>query len=399
MGICSPVMPETPEQRTIASIRSTLQKKLRFQPEAIEVDLLLDQLQESIQSLHSRLNLWEQRIRELIECLPLGLLIASQSGTIHGANPAALKLFDCQSYSALSQWTISAFLELNDSTLSTPASVRLDGVTGKTFEGNNFAADITVCPFISNTVLIVVEDVTRRRELEMMKEEFVSMISHDLRTPLTSLRIFLALVANGRYDDDLTKLHGKAASAETDTERLIGMITSLLDIHKMEAGKLNMNLETTNCLSIIENSINSVASLAENKQVTLEVTPFDEFLAVSADKDFAVQVLVNFLSNAIKFSPANAKVVVFVDEDTYFAKISVKDSGPGISDEAQMKLFNRFEQAGVDGAHMKGGTGLGLAVSKEIVLQHGGEVGVTSKLGSGSTFWFTLPIVSLHAPR
>lgn len=385
---------ESSAQRIIETLRTQIQKELRFQREGAQFSELLDQLSGSVDSMQTRLESYEQRIRELIDCLPLGLLIVTTQGKIVAANPSCLTMFGCN-YEALAQKPLSAFLSYREGPISldsTNSQNQLE-VTGRTFDGRDFAAEIIVRPFLGNTVLVVVEDITQRQELERMKEEFVSMMSHDLRTPLTSIRLFLSMVAGGAYNENPDGVRAKASIAENDADRLINMVTSLLDIHKIEAGKFDMQFEPINLLDIVERSVNSAMPFAESHKVSIEVTPFDEFLSVLADRDYPVQVLVNFLSNAIKFSPATETVKVWVEVDDTFAKLFVRDRGPGISKEFQKKLFNRFEQATIDDRRLKGGTGLGLAITKAIVEQHGGQVGVDSEIGQGSTFWFSLPRV------
>ncbi len=384
---------ETSPERIIATLKTQIQKELRFQREGAQLAAQLDQLQSLVESMQTRIESYEQRIRELMDCLPLGLLIVATTGKIVAANPCCLTMFGC-TYEALSQKPLSAFLSYVASQSSPislePTQSPLE-VTGKTFEGKEFAAEIIVRPFLGNTVLVVVEDITQRQELERMKEEFVSMMSHDLRTPLTSIRLFLSLIAGGAYNENPDAVRAKAAVAENDADRLINMVTSLLDIYKLEAGKFDMQFEPTNFLDIVESSVNSVLAFAESHKVSIVVTPFDDFLSVVADRDYSVQVLVNFLSNAVKFSPPGETVSVWVDVDVAFARLCVRDRGPGISKEFQTKLFNRFEQATIEDRRLKGGTGLGLAITKAIVEQHGGQVGVDSELGQGSTFWFSLP--------
>jgi signal transduction histidine kinase len=173
------------------------------------------------------------------------------------------------------------------------------------------------------------------------------------------------------------------------------MINSLLDIDKLEAGKLDMFFDIVPSRDIVQASYQSVMSLAEQRRINVFVPHIDRKVHVRADKDFVVQVLVNLLSNAIKFSPKDSIVKIECQADDDFVKLSVSDQGPGIPDEFRKRMFNRFEQAQMSDARVKGGSGLGLASARAIVEQHGGKIGVDSTEGQGSTFWFTLPRVIL----
>lgn len=270
-------------------------------------------------------------------------------------------------------------------------------VTAKLGE-REFAADLVVrsfSAFQTPKLLIVVEDVSARHEIERMKEEFVSLISHDLRAPLASIKAFLGLLKNGIYDQNLSTMKEKAEGIESDTTRLLEMINRLLELHKAEAGRLELFIELIPLTSIVKRSIQSIELLAAQKGIEMVTDHLDPSVHVRADADYAIQVLVNLLSNAIKFSPSGKIVRLTFELTGATAKIKVHDRGQGIKEEFRNRLFNKFEQSSIADARLKGGSGLGLAISKSIVEQHGGTIGVESEEGQGSTFWFTLPQVIL----
>lgn len=225
-------------------------------------------------------------------------------------------------------------------------------------------------------------------QAERRKQEFVQMISHDLRTPLTSIQGTLALALRGSYGNLNEKGATRLADAEADTERLINLISELLDIEKLEAGKLDLECEDTSLAEIINRSIDSVRTFAETHGINLIYDGTD--CSVFADKDRVIRVLVNLLSNAVKYSPRDSNVAVSVEKDTAFATVKIVDSGRGIPASAIESIFDRFAQ--VERADADKGTGLGLAICKAIVAAHGCKIGVTSEEGKGSTFWFTLRV-------
>jgi signal transduction histidine kinase len=230
----------------------------------------------------------------------------------------------------------------------------------------------------------------QREEIERLKQEFVSMISHDLRTPLTSIQVFVSMLAKGMYGDIGDKIKDKASMADRNASRLIRLINDLLDMEKMEAGQLALACEEVPLGSIVERSLESVRDFADKNKVTLEGTTGSAEL-VNVDADRIVQVLVNLLSNAIKFSPAGAAVTVSVEDGERWMTVKVIDRGRGVPQHLQTSIFERFKQVEAKDATEKKGTGLGLAICKAIVEQHGGTIGLESTEGKGSIFHFTLP--------
>ncbi len=235
----------------------------------------------------------------------------------------------------------------------------------------------------------VLHDITEMKRIEKMKQEFVAMISHDLRTPLTSVQIFLEMVSEGFFENDLQKLRVKAKGSENDVGRLIGLINNLLDVEKLESGNMEIIPSDTLASMIADRSINSVQTLAESKKIT--IVDESKKIDLYADEDMLVQVLVNFLSNAIKFSPESSTIRVAAFANNGHVEFRVIDQGRGIRPEHIKRVFDRFSQVEADDQRKKGGSGLGLAVCKSIVEAHKGEIGVFSEEGKGSTFWFKVP--------
>jgi signal transduction histidine kinase len=226
-------------------------------------------------------------------------------------------------------------------------------------------------------------------EAARLKQEFVAMISHDLRTPLTSVKGFLHLLSQDGYGAVPQKVKDRTQLAERNVARLISLIDDLLAVEKLEAGKLDISPELIPLSPVISRSVEAVRVFAEEHAVSLQAEPVE--INVFADGDRLVQVLVNLLSNAVKFSPPNSVVMVSVHEQDDWVELRVTDSGCGIPADHLESVFDRFKQVRASDDRKKGGTGLGLAICKSIVEQHGGTVGVTSQEGKGSTFFFRIP--------
>lgn len=242
----------------------------------------------------------------------------------------------------------------------------------------------------NGAMFCVAHDVTEKKRIENLKRDFVNMVSHDLRTPLSSIQAFLEMLAAGFYDSSPEKMHSKAKYSEADVGRLISMINSLLQLEKMESGHIEIVQTNTQVEDLVDRSLNSIQSLADRSKITIEKDVCDA--VIFADEDQLIQVLVNLLSNAIKFSHAGGTVTVRVIETGANVEFQVIDQGRGIAAEFIDKVFDRFKQVELNDSRVKGGTGLGLAVCKMLVEAHQGSIWVTSKEGEGSTFHFTIPV-------
>lgn len=229
-------------------------------------------------------------------------------------------------------------------------------------------------------------------EAQRMKQTFVAMISHDLRTPLTSVNGYLNLLVDGRLGDISDKVKTGAEKAERNVGRLIRLISDLLDLEKMEAGKMQMAPKAFYIENAMEKSIESVQEFANTHKVTLKMIETD--LEVFADPDRIIQVIINLMSNAVKFSPQGESVEISACQVNDMVEVSIQDRGRGVPEKFRSSIFEKYKQVETDDGTKKGGTGLGLPICKMIVEQLGGQIGVESEDGKGSRFWFTLPRVS-----
>lgn len=227
------------------------------------------------------------------------------------------------------------------------------------------------------------------KQVDEMKQQFVAMVSHDLKSPLTSVSGFLSLLSQGLYGTLTEQGEKRVQLAERNVSRLIAMINDLLDIEKLESGQLELTMEIIPLEPVVERSVEAVRVFAEQNKVNLVVEPID--CNVYADGDRLIQVLVNLISNAVKFSPADSAVTISARPAEEKVELRIADQGCGIPAEYRQVIFERFRQVRKTDSTKKGGTGLGLAICKAIVEQHGGAIGVESEEGKGSTFWFTLP--------
>jgi PAS domain S-box-containing protein len=237
----------------------------------------------------------------------------------------------------------------------------------------------------------VADDISDRKEAEKRVSEFYSTVSHELRSPLTSIRGSLGLIESGLVGEVSEEASTFVTIARIESDRLIRLINSILDLRKIEAGKMELKYQKTKVSDLLHSTVASLAGMAYESKVTVVTEPScdDE---IQLDRDRVIQVLTNLVSNSIKFSKEQSTVVVKAERQTDCIYFSVVDEGAGIAARDLSKLFGKFQQLDSTDSRSQGGTGLGLAISKALVEQHGGEIGVESEPGKGSKFWFTIPV-------
>lgn len=237
----------------------------------------------------------------------------------------------------------------------------------------------------------VINTTDELKRLDQAKSEFLSIASHELRTPMTSIKGSLSLLATGVVGQlDVGSLR-LIKIAEGETDRLIRLINDLLDLAKIESGGLPLSLDWVQWDEFCGKTLEGLAGLAMRAEVRLELVSIPS-IEVSIDRDRMQQVLTNLVSNAIKFSPKGSAVRVSISRaKTGDLVVSVQDQGPGIAPEDQQLIFEKFRQGATAANPLVKGTGLGLAIAKALVAEHGGSIGVESAIGKGSSFWFTLP--------
>jgi PAS domain S-box-containing protein len=232
----------------------------------------------------------------------------------------------------------------------------------------------------------------RLKELDQMKSAFVSNVSHELRTPLTAIKASADNMLDRLLGDLNEKQVGYLTRIKSNTDRLARLINDLLDLSTIEAGKINLRLMNLPLVALVREATESLRPVATEKLIHLKVVSADPRAIAWADRDKVIQVLMNLIGNALKFTPLRGKVTVAVTRnDPAWMQISVADSGPGIPVEEVNNVFGRFYQIDQAGKQKTQGTGLGLAISKALVEMHGGKIWVESELGKGSAFCFTVP--------
>lgn len=260
--------------------------------------------------------------------------------------------------------------------------------------GENFAVEISVSGMqIANEhhYVVVIRDITERKKIEAMKNEFISVVSHELRTPLTSIRGSLSLILGGAVGD-FTEKAGKLLSiANNNCDRLLLLINDILDIEKIEAGRMVFNLQPVEINEIVNTAIDTNQMYAEKFSVKLVLVKSVPNAKVNVDPDRLMQVLTNLISNAAKFTPEGSQVSLIIETLNGSIRVSVTDQGTGVPEEFKSRIFEKFSQADSSSTRIKGGTGLGLSISRAIIEKMHGTLNFVNVPNGGATFYFDLP--------
>jgi PAS domain S-box-containing protein len=345
----------------------------------------------------------------LVNSVGDGIYGVDRFGLVTFVNPAAAAALGYQAQDLIGQEAHATFHGLRPTGAPYPldscyiSEAIRDGVATNAEEDGYLRADglevpveVTATPLTDDGVtlgaVVVFRDVTQRREVDRLKNEFVSMVSHELRTPLTAIRGSLGLLAGGALGP-LTAPAGRMVEiALVSSERLTRLINEILDLERMEAGALPMELADLPADGLVHTAMEQAAVLAAEAGVALRVTHVDG--VVRADADRVIQTLLNLLGNAIKFSRPGQQVSLRSTRRGGFVEFEVADAGRGIPEDKLDAVFDRFQQVDSSDAREKGGSGLGLAISRSIVERLGGRIWAANNPDRGTSFRFTLPVPS-----
>jgi two-component system, NtrC family, sensor histidine kinase KinB len=242
---------------------------------------------------------------------------------------------------------------------------------------------------------VVLQDVTRFRLMDEVKTNLVSTVSHELKTPLTSIRMGLHLLLEEKIGPLNSKQLELLLAAREDSERLLRLINDLLDLARLESGQTRQRLEVVSPQTLIDGALPDLRSLLEAQDLRLVADVAPDLPEVTVDPRQISHVFSNFVSNAARFSKPGEDIVLSVKQFGKSVRFSVLDHGPGIAKEFQARVFERFFR--IPGTEESNGVGLGLAIAKEIVVAHGGNIGLRSTPGEGSEFYFDLPAISRNS--
>jgi PAS domain S-box-containing protein len=381
-----------------------LLKEIDSADEIAEVDKVFHEMAQALEQAHQKerklietLQASEERLQSVINSIPASLIVTDQSGKIESLNPTAERLFGFSSKQLVAenidQLINSKGGESSRSLLSrllVETKAKPTALEGLSALQEIIPLEVSVTTLQTSSgekMLVTMIDITERYKLELLKRDFVAMVSHDIRAPLTSLRAIIGLVRSGGLGPVNQVIQEKLTLAEGNASHLLQMVAKLLDLEKLDSGLAELMFVDFSVANLFEAALNLVAQEASDNSLSVKTEAAS--LRGSGDIDSLVQVLTNLLSNAIRYSPPGSEIDVTAREKEGAILVQVLDHGPGIQPKKKAEIFERFKQSDLK-RDKNVGFGLGLAICSAILKQHGQTIGVDSEEGKGSTFWFTI---------
>ncbi len=372
------------------SKRQTMEMPLEGRDEIAELDAVLHQV-DSVIALAS------EREKALVENSADIICSIDRDGLFLRVNEASLHNLGYRPQEMIGK-TAVVFAAADDANLMTQnIGQSVETGSGQLFECRMHRKDNQFVDTLWSTywsqqdtaLFSVIHDITQRKELERLKEEFVAMVSHDLRTPLTSVMDSIEMMKSGAVGELNEETESELDGAERNLSRLISLINDLLDFEKMQSGTLALEKNACSLIDLVADALRAVKPLCLERAI--KITEPSKDFQMLGEHDRLVQVLVNLISNAVDFSPNQGTVIISANQSGSFVHVMITDQGPGIATEYQDSIFQAFEQAPKRPDSNREGTGLGLPIARLMVEAHGGTIGVISEPGQGSTFWFDIP--------
>jgi PAS domain S-box-containing protein len=353
----------------------------------------------------------KELFRLAVEACPSGIIIVDGAGLIVLANVEIERLFGYRREELIDRPVdillpeqLRALHSRHRQNFSVRPQTRHVGegrdLIGRRNDGTEFPVEIGLNPIRIDDELLVlstVTDISERKRLERLKDEFVATVSHELRTPMTSIAGALGLIMGNAADKLPNSTARLLAIAHRNCLRLVRLVNDVLDIGKLVSGQTIFDLQAVEILPAVRREIEANRGFAEVSGVQVRLDALSAAGEVHADPDRLAQVITNLLSNAIKFSPKGKDVEVTIERRGEDFRISVRDHGPGISEDFKPRIFGKFAQADATDERQHGGTGLGLSIVKQIVTRLGGRVGFDEVPGGGTSFYVELPAMDASA--
>lgn len=364
-----------------------------FNELAQKVEARVDRLKQSQQQVASD----NEQLATVLESMVEGVLAVNRDEQILLANMTAVRLLDLKAQNVVGQrvWEairIPQIQSLITKTLADEGQGRLEFAVPWTYSTVSVVASRlpgTPCP----GVVLVLHDVSELRRLENLRRDFVSNVSHELKTPLAAITAYADTLLNGALEDpDVSRTFVDRISEQT--ERLNSLILDLLELARIESGEHVFHLDVFDLNQVLQSSVDAYQAIAESKQLGLEAQLFESELLVRADPEGVRTIVDNLIGNAINYTKPGGSIVVRSRRADRWIEFDIEDDGVGIAKEFQSRIFERFFRVDRARSRAVGGTGLGLSIVKHLCQQFGGNIKVKSQLGQGSTFTVNLPIAA-----
>lgn len=340
----------------------------------------------------------KKQTEAIVRSVAAGVVVVNNKGEVLLMNPAAEKLLNTEKDKKVGRPLTENASE--SQLFSLAKSTSLDGETDIEIDGDENTKKIlrsssaVIEDEDGKTVgmVTVLNDITKQKELEDMKTQFLSNVTHELRNPIGAIKQSIAVILEGTAGDLSAPQEKFLSNAKRNLDRLSALIDDILDLSKLEAKEVKIKLKQSSIADIVNEVCETLFTWAKNKDINLVKNIPDNLPEINIDPDRIIQILINIISNAIKFTPKDGTITIdaeLFDKKNQIA-VNIGDTGVGIPKEDLPKIFGKFQQAKNRSAGDKSGTGLGLTIAQELVRLHGGEITVESEEGAGTTFTFTL---------
>jgi two-component system phosphate regulon sensor histidine kinase PhoR len=365
-------------------------KKLKFDVNKIE-----KQLKENIESGGAG----QAKFNAILSSMLEGVLVTNERGQILLMNPSLRKTFlidlPPEGKRALEVIRNAKIQEIVEQTLQSRQTLISEELSLTVPEEKYLK--VNAVPIVREGevegAILVFHDITELRHLERIRQDFVANVSHELRTPISSIKGYAETLLDGAIEDE-KNAHDFLEIICRDSDRLAKLIDDLLDLSRIESGKLRMVFLPTDLTDVVKRTLSIVENPAKTKAVSIKMESSQNLPKVLADETRLSQVIINLLDNAIKYTPEQGTIIISMHASDKFVQVDISDTGIGIPEKDLARVFERFYRVDKARSRDLGGTGLGLSIVKHIVQAHEGEVWVKSRIGQGSTFSFMIPRAS-----
>jgi two-component system phosphate regulon sensor histidine kinase PhoR len=389
--IANPVQELTQSAWQLASSAPEQQPIPPSQDEINQLSRVFDIMAARLSGQINDLETERARLDAVLQKMTDGVLIVDAEGLVQLVNPAAERMFSIERDRSIGKPLIEVVRHHQPSEMwehckASGEPQRMEFDIGQKLTLQGIATSLS--PAIPGGTLLLFQDLTRQRQIENMRRDFISNVSHELRTPLAALKAITETLQSGALEDP-PAARRFLERMETEVDSLSLMVNELLELSRIESGRVPLNLEPTRPIDIIQPAEERLCLQAERAGLSLEVDCSETLPAVLADAARVQQVIVNLLHNAIKFTPSGGQVSVRAERQDNAIRFAIVDTGIGINPEDLPRIFERFYK--VDRSRASSGTGLGLAIARHLVEAHNGRIWAESEPGMGSTFYFTIP--------
>ena len=354
----------------------------------------------SLQSADDRLKREARKMTAIVNSLAEGLIVLGPKHRIIHVNPVAEDMLGIQGdvagmgiHEAIPNEQLRSVLEQGLSKLEDQDFISHEVV----LEDNETVLRVLASVLQDEDgsalgMVYVLEDITEQKAIDKMKSDFIGLVSHELRTPLTSIIGFVSFILDGKAGPINDRQRNSLERVERQSKRLAALISDLLDVSRIESGRIQMEREPVPLGQVVRHRIEEIRPQAESKKIVIDTQLPEDLPTVVGDEARLGQVVTNLVGNAIKFTPENGRITIKLSREGSLVRAQFIDTGPGIPEDEQSKIFDKFYQVSDIHTRQQGGSGLGLAITKSIIEAHGGMIWLRSTAGRGSNFQFALPI-------